>query len=194
MHLSFTPFLFGLATAASCPYAGAVKRSACPYADSAVSRSQPDEVSHVLPRAAPAPGKKGVFFMNRLGPSYAELFVANADGTDERSLLGNNTGFEYDPSWSSDGQWIIFTSERSGDGNPDVWRVRPDGSGLEEIAATSAVETGASISPNGSILAYQGTLNNLKSNIWLTDLTTGASWVSASSLSTFSHHCHYHRY
>jgi len=74
--------------------------------------------------------------MNRISPGISELYVANADGTNARLLLGNDTVYEYDAQWSPDGEWIVFSTERSGDGNTDVWRVLSDGSGLEEVAAT----------------------------------------------------------
>ncbi|HEV8444379.1 MAG TPA: hypothetical protein VGQ27_12900, partial [Steroidobacteraceae bacterium] len=48
----------------------------------------------------------------RLGPSQIQLFVSNADGTDERSLLASDS-LDYNPAWSPDGQWIVFTSERN---------------------------------------------------------------------------------
>src|SRR5262245_4180332 len=38
--------------------------------------------------------KNGVMLMNRIGPSSAELYVANADGTGERKFLQNSM-FEY---------------------------------------------------------------------------------------------------
>ena len=116
--------------------------------------------------------------MTRNGPTSSELYIANADGTNTRSLLGNDTVFEYDAQWAPDGEWIILTSERNGDGNSDLWRVRPDGSGLEEVAATSAVETAGTISPDGKLLAFQGTIGNMKSNIWIQGLKTGVSWVN----------------
>src|SRR5207237_7339076 len=53
--------------------------------------------------------------MNRLGPSAMALYVANADGPGERPLL-NSSGFDYNASFSPDGQWIGFTSERAGPG------------------------------------------------------------------------------
>jgi hypothetical protein len=36
----------------------------------------------------------------------------------------SNSGFEYNASFSADGKWIIFTSER--DGSADIYRVHPD--------------------------------------------------------------------
>ena len=50
-------------------------------------------------------GKKGILLMNRIGPSAAELFIANEDGTGERPLL-REAGFDYHPSYSANGQWI----------------------------------------------------------------------------------------
>jgi hypothetical protein len=49
----------------------------------------------------------------RIGPSQSKLFIANADGSDERPLLPN-AGFDYNASFSTDGKWIIFASERGG--------------------------------------------------------------------------------
>jgi Tol biopolymer transport system component len=56
---------------------------------------------------------KDVMLMNRIGPSRSELFVANADGTAEHRLL-NGSSFDYHASYSYDGKWIVFTSERAG--------------------------------------------------------------------------------
>ena len=39
-------------------------------------------------RGLPASGKEGVMHMNRIAPSTMQLYIANADGTNERLLLG----------------------------------------------------------------------------------------------------------
>ena len=57
-----------------------------------------------LGSAAPAHGrKKGVMLMNRIGPSASELYIANADGTQERPLL-RDAVFDYHASFSVDGK------------------------------------------------------------------------------------------
>lgn len=124
-------------------------------------------------RGLPAPGKKGVLFMNRIGPSTSELYVADADGSNERKLLGNSSSFEYHASFSPDGEWITFTTERNGDGNSDLYRCRTDGSGLEKIIATPSLEDAGALSPDGSKVAFVSTENGYRANIWVLDLATG---------------------
>ncbi|KAK7750485.1 hypothetical protein SLS62_007564 [Diatrype stigma] len=124
-------------------------------------------------RGRRAPGKKGVLLMNRIGPSTSELYVADADGSNERKLLKEDSQFEYHATFSPDGQWITFTSERNGDGNSDLYRCRPDGSGLEKLMVTPSMEDAVALSPDGSRAAFVSTANGYKTNIWVVDLATG---------------------
>lgn len=55
-----------------------------------------------------------------------ELFVVDVDGTDARRLTSND-GYDGDPHWSPDGEWIAFT------GDDGVYLIRPDGSGRKRI-------------------------------------------------------------
>ncbi|KAK4497791.1 hypothetical protein PRZ48_010445 [Zasmidium cellare] len=126
-------------------------------------------------RGLPAPGKKGVLLMNRIAPSTSTLYIANADGTDARRLLGNESRYEYHASFSPDGEWVTFTSERNGDGNSDPYRVRTNGSDLQELIATPSVEDAGVLSPDGTQLAYVSTANGYKTNIWVLDIATGVS-------------------
>src|SRR5262245_4999561 len=82
--------------------------------------------------------KKGVMLMNRIGPSSSELYIANADGSDERKFFENST-FDYHAGFSPDGASIVFTSERNGLGQSDVFRARLDGSGVEPLIAGASM-------------------------------------------------------
>ncbi|HWK48845.1 MAG TPA: hypothetical protein VNR40_03120, partial [Steroidobacter sp.] len=116
--------------------------------------------------------KQGVMLMNRIGPTSSELYIANADGTGERKLLRDSV-FDYHPSYSADGQWIVFTSERGGLGQADIYRVRADGTGLEQLTKDPAVDDQATLSPDGSRVAFMSTRGSLKANIWTLDIKSG---------------------
>jgi Tol biopolymer transport system component len=114
---------------------------------------------------------KDVMLMNRIGPSKSELYVANADGTGEHNLLPTS-GFDYHASYSYDGQWIMFTSERSGYGQADIYRVHPDGTALEQLTDDPALDDQSALSPDGTQVAFVSTRATHRANIWILDLKT----------------------
>ncbi|KAL4942402.1 hypothetical protein BDV06DRAFT_235491 [Aspergillus oleicola] len=157
---------------AACPYTSSLGLDA--RADSTIPHPHHDTQPHA-PRATLEANKKGVFFMNRIAPGTSELYISDADGSNERPLLSSPV-FEYHASFSPDGQWITFTGERNGDGNSDIYRVRPDGSDLQELLATSSMEDSVVLSPNGTHAAYVSTENGFRANIWVMELNTGRRW------------------
>ncbi|OBT66013.1 hypothetical protein VE03_03234 [Pseudogymnoascus sp. 23342-1-I1] len=186
MRLS-TLSLLGLAVGhalAVCPYASAAsKKSACPYAERDVSDvASRAAVSHSAPAGK---GKKGVMFMNRIAPSSSVLYLADANGGNERQLLSDSdAAFEYHASFSPDGEWITFTSERAGDGQSDIYRVRADGSELEELVASPSFEDAGVLSPDGSQLAYVSTAGNYTTNIWVKNIKSGKAFNLTNTAST----------
>jgi Tol biopolymer transport system component len=128
-----------------------------------------------LPLAAVARAqgvKKGTMLMNRIAPSVSELYIASLDGSNERKLLAD-TAYEYNASRSANGQWLLFTSERRGDGQSDIYRARADGSGIEPLVAGDSMDDAAALSPDGKTLAYVSTANGYRANIWLRDMASG---------------------
>src|SRR5579864_6601954 len=90
-----------------------------------------------------AAGPERILF-SRIGPYEATLFVSKADGSEERPLL-KPASLDYNPSWSPDGQWIVFTSERNG--SADLYRVKTDGAGLERLTDSPAYDDQAAFAP-----------------------------------------------
>jgi Tol biopolymer transport system component len=113
-------------------------------------------------------GKERIL-LHRIGPSQSTLFIANADGSDERPLLPNS-GIEYNASFSADGKWIIFTSERGG--SADIYRVHADGSGLERLTDDPAYDDQGALSPDGKQLAFVSSRRSGSADIWLLNLET----------------------
>lgn len=56
------------------------------------------------------------------------------------------------PDYSADGQWVWFNGER--EGAVDLWRIRPDGTGLERMTADAAVNWFPHPSPCGRHVVY----------------------------------------
>ncbi len=88
-------------------------------------------------------------------PSRVELFIMNADGSDQRQItrLG---GANFGPSWTPDGSRIIFSSNyrdpRSG--NFDLYMIDEDGSDLEQITTTPGFDGFPMFSPDGRRLIW----------------------------------------
>ena len=97
------------------------------------------------------------------------LFIAAADGSNERPLLGN-TELDYDAVWSPDGVTLVFTSER--EGSADLYRVKPDGTGLERLTDDPAYDDQAAFSPDGKQLVFVSTRNGGFAHLWIMDLAT----------------------
>ncbi len=105
----------------------------------------------------------------RLGPTQSTLFIANADGSAERSLTQPGS-LNYNPAWSPRGDWIAFTSERAGPAN--LFRMHPDGSDVERLTADAAYDDQAAFSPDGEQIAFVSTRAAGFANLWVLDLAT----------------------
>ena len=119
---------------------------------------------------ATAPGAKERIFVDQWSPTRSVLYVANADGSDPRKLVAG-THRDYNASFSSGGEWVVFTSERFG--SADIFRVRPDGLGLERLTDDPAFDDQAALSPDGGQLAFVSTRARGSTDIHILDLASG---------------------
>ncbi|MGE5803439.1 MAG: TolB family protein [Gemmatimonadota bacterium] len=104
----------------------------------------------VMQDAGPFPGDNG------------HLVLVDSSGT-RRRLIDSTAGFvaEYYPQYSVDGSWIYFAGAFPGR-RAEIWRVHPDGSGLEQVGPQADSYDGdfnPSPSPDGTRLAFTRTPN-----------------------------------
>lgn len=129
-------------------------------------------------RAQNADASLGTFLHNRISPNYSELNIAEADGPNEKLLLGSNSVHDFRASWSPDADYVYFTSERRGDGQSDVYRIAINGKNtfgneVELMALSTGVDGSSSTFPGGKMLGFTTSRYNQTSQIMLMVLEDG---------------------
>jgi TolB protein len=81
----------------------------------------------------------------------ADIYVMDSSGSNITRLT-KNPGYDFYPSWSPDGQWIVFTSER--DGNREIYIMKSDGTNVIRLTENSTDDVSPSWSPNGRQIAF----------------------------------------
>jgi Tol biopolymer transport system component len=106
-------------------------------------------------------------------PSKVELFVMNADGSDQRQItrLG---GANFGPTWTPDGQRILFSSnhENPRSRNFDLYLVNLDGTGLEQVTTHEEFDGFPMFSRDGRQLIWasnRGAAKQGDTNVFVAD-------------------------
>jgi Tol biopolymer transport system component len=131
--------------------------------------------SHSAPDLRPAwsPDGRRIAFMSLRSGSF-KLYVMNSDGSRERLLTrGPRWATDSSPSWSPDGRWIAFSSNRLKDGNPEIFKIRPDGSGLTRLTFTNTAgevspdDGFPEWSPDGRSIVFSSTRVSGQHDLWV---------------------------
>ncbi len=80
-----------------------------------------------------------------------DIYVMNADGSEQRNLTDNMTS-EWQPVWSPDGSRIAFIGGPNG--KSDIYVMNADGSGQLRLTSESAGDVTPAWSPDGSRIAF----------------------------------------
>ncbi len=81
-----------------------------------------------------------------------DIMVMDIDGKGLRRLT-DDVFRDRGPTWTADGTWLVFYSNRGGP--YDFWRIRPDGTGLRRLTVSTSNEdpTNPQLSPDGRKMA-----------------------------------------
>lgn len=103
-----------------------------------------------LPPAPPDYQKYGYVWKFNAG---FDIFSADPDGRAMRQLT-HEAGYDAECTISPDGEWIVFTSMRSGD--LELWKMRIDGSDRVQLTHELGYDGGAFFTPDGRQIVYRG--------------------------------------
>ncbi len=99
------------------------------------------------------PSGKIAFDSTRDGVSDREIYVMNADGSNQTRLTDNRPADDYQPRFSPDGTRIVFTSDRNAF-NDEIYVMNANGSAQTRLTNSSAEEYEPSFSPNGLRIVF----------------------------------------
>ena len=87
--------------------------------------------------------------------STDRLFTGDLAGVARPLLYPSPFSAEFHPDFSPDGAWVYFAARSPGLATSSVWRVHPDGTGLEQAPfGPDGSESRPAVSPDGQWLAY----------------------------------------
>lgn len=114
----------------------------------------------------PQTQNRPIAFANNMDGDY-EIYVMNADGTGLQQVT-DNTFDDRSPSWSPDGEKIIFESQNE-TGDWDLYIIDIDGSNRTQLTFNETAQA-PDISPNGTKIVYQAHIDHASSDIYLADI------------------------
>ena len=113
--------------------------------------------SHLDPQAdnhkPPDTGRGYAWDFNK----YMDIFEANLDGSNLKRLT-DAPGYDAEGSYSADGRFIVFTSQR--DDDLEIYVMNADGSHQHRITNGKGYDGGPFFSPDGRTILYRGDRRN----------------------------------
>ena len=122
------------------------------------------------PTSTPTPcnGNKIAFVSNRDFDGNLEVYVMNANGSNQTRLTSNSGRNEY-PSFSGDGSKIAFTSDRDGNSNDEIYVMDANGSNQTRLTNNPADDFEPSFSGDGSKIAFVSRRDDGTPEIYIMD-------------------------
>lgn len=103
-------------------------------------------------------------FAARVG-GYSDIWVLDKNGQSQTPLTSDQFEDLF-PVASPDGKFVVFVSDRDGDGRKHLFRIGTDGSGLQQLTFGNESEDTFDISRDGKWILYHSSLFDPVMNAW----------------------------
>lgn len=119
-------------------------------------------------------------------PTRSSFQIFRADGWQAAmAVVERDVGFDFakhpitrdadarnvDATFTPDGRWILFSSDRDGSGNVDLWAMRADGSKPQRLTTAPGADASPAISPDGKRVCFRADrAGDGRTQLWLADL------------------------
>jgi TolB protein len=122
-----------------------------------------------------SPDGKRIAFVHERPTDVLEVWTMRADGRGARRLVRASRNVNeqaYSPDWAPDARTLVFSSNRPGDGNPELYRVRADGTGLTRLTRTAGDpdtlgdDGFPAFAPDGSSVAFTSNRAGRNVELW----------------------------
>jgi TolB protein len=100
-----------------------------------------------------------------------QIYVIDAQKPSTPRRLTSSGAIDTEPVWSPDARFIYFTSDRGG--GPQIYRMAPDGSGVQRVTFNGDYAVSPRVSPDGRTLAYVARRNG-RFQVQTLDLASGS--------------------
>ncbi len=101
---------------------------------------------------------KGLLAQHLIRPTTLDLYVMNADGSDQHAVTHEKSQniASFAPSWTRDGKSLVFSSNRADDKRRafEVYKINLDGTGLERLTYGGQFDGFPNFSPDGKKIIW----------------------------------------
>jgi Tol biopolymer transport system component len=97
-------------------------------------------------------GTRLTFYAASATRSLGQVCTINVDGSDLRVVVSDPPGWQVEPAWSPDGEWIAYRSIRNE--NHEIYIVKPDGTSDTNLTNDPATDLEPTWSPDGQWIVF----------------------------------------
>ncbi len=97
-------------------------------------------------------GERLTFYAASATRGIGQVCTIRTDGSDLTIVVSDPPGWQVEPAWSPDGEWIVYRSIR--DDNHEIYKVKPDGSSDTNLTNNPAIDLEPTWSPDGQWIVF----------------------------------------